>query len=237
MSPTSGWIEEAVDRLERDLRQVLVRTVDRVARLEPDDAAPAALGELGSRLGRVLRQLGERRLGPLEHRDASREVERLLLVQPRDTGMRIVGRAECLLRLPLSVVLVRLADVEHGDELAALVGERDTVARRRRLDGQADGQRPRQAVREPHRVEHGLVVLVAHEALERRQRTAGDHVQVGELARGQRHDLERLDVVGPFTRPVDERAAVRRDQLGLGGDAHARHRSRGSGRALRGAAG
>jgi len=41
--------------------------------------------------------------------------------------MRIVGRAECLLSLPLSVVLVRLGDVEHGEELAALVGEGNTI--------------------------------------------------------------------------------------------------------------
>jgi adenylylsulfate kinase len=67
-----------------------------------------------------------------------------------------------------------------------------------------------------------LVVVLGHEALERRQRSRGEHVQVGELARGQRHDLEGLDVVRPFSRPVDERAAVRRDQLGLGGDAHTR---------------
>ena len=47
--------QQPVDGLERDLRQVLVRSVDRVARLEADDALPAALGERGraSRRGRA----------------------------------------------------------------------------------------------------------------------------------------------------------------------------------------
>ena len=52
--------EQPVHGLERDLRQVLVRAVDRVARLESDDALPAALGEDATRLGRVARELGER---------------------------------------------------------------------------------------------------------------------------------------------------------------------------------
>src|SRR5207249_11345247 len=58
-------------------------------------------------------------------------------------------------------------------------------------------------------------------AFERRQRARGDHVQVGELAGGQRHDLERVEVVRPLARAIDERAAVRRDQLRIGDDAHA----------------
>ena len=51
--------EQPVDRLERDLRQVLVRAVDRVAGLEADDALPATLGEDPPRLGGVARELGE----------------------------------------------------------------------------------------------------------------------------------------------------------------------------------
>src|SRR5690349_7343144 len=43
--------QEAVDGLERDLGQVLVGAVDRVARLEADDALPAALCEVHPRFG------------------------------------------------------------------------------------------------------------------------------------------------------------------------------------------
>src|SRR5205807_6883990 len=57
------------------------------------------------------------------------------------------------------------------------------------------------------------VILAAHEALERRERAARDHVEVGDLAGRQRHDLVRLDAVGTLARPVDEPAAVRLDEL------------------------
>ena len=150
--------------------------------------------------------------GALEHGHAPCEVQRLLRVQPRDAGMRVVGRAEAVLRLALLVVLERLLDLEHGDRRAGLVGERDTIARRRRVDCEADGKRPRKAVREVHLVDDALVVRLAHEALERRERARGDHVQVGELPRGERDDLERVEVGRRVARAVDESAAVRRDQ-------------------------
>ena len=95
---------------------------------------------------------------------------------------------------------------------AGLVGERDAVAGRRGVDGEADGKRPRQAAREVHLLDDALVVGLAHEALERRERARGDHVEVGELPRGERDDLERVEIVGRVAGAVDERAAVRRDQ-------------------------
>ena len=131
--------EEPVDGLERDLRQVLVRAVDRVPGLEPDDALPPALGEDPARLGRIARELGELGPRPLEHGDAPGEVERLLRVEPRDAGMRVVGRAEAVLGLALLVVLEGLLDLEHGDRAAGLVGERDAIAARGGVDGEADG--------------------------------------------------------------------------------------------------
>ena len=137
--------EEAVDGLERDLREVLVRAMDRVPGLKPDDPLPSALGEDPPRLGGIPRELRELRLRALEHGDAPGEVERLLLVQPSNARMRVVGRAEALLRLALLVVLECLIDLEHGDGPAGLVGESDAVARGRRVDGEAHGERPRQA--------------------------------------------------------------------------------------------
>jgi len=160
--------EQAVDRLERDLGQVLVRAVDRVAGLEADHAPPPALGERGACLRGVERELGELGTGALEHRDSTRQVQRLLRVEPGDAGMGVLRRAEALLGLAPAVVLVRLLDVEHRERAARLVDEPDPVAPRRRVHGQADRQRPRQAGREPHLLDHALVVVAGHEALERR---------------------------------------------------------------------
>ena len=58
--------EEPVDDLEGRLRQVLVRAVDRVARLEADDAPPAALVEGPAGVERIERELREQRRQPLE---------------------------------------------------------------------------------------------------------------------------------------------------------------------------
>ena len=169
--------EQAVDRLERDLRQVLVRAVDRVARLEADDALPPALRERGAGLGRVARELGKGRLRAFERRDLAGEVERLLRVEPRDAGVRLVRRAEAPLRLEVLVVLEDLLDLERRKLTSTLVRERDDVALRRRVDGETDRQRPRQSAGEVHLLDDGDVVLAVHEPLERRERAARDHVR------------------------------------------------------------
>ena len=203
--------EQTVHGLERHLREVLVGAVDRVARLEPDDPLPAALGDDPPRLGRILRKLREGRDGPLEHGDLAGEVEGLLRVQTGDTGVGLVGRAEAELGLTRLVVLESLLHVEHRDGLARLVAECDPVAGRRRVDGEAHGKSPWQPAREMHVRDDALVVGLAHEPLERRERARGDHVEVGELAGSERDDLERVEIGGRGSRPVDERAAVRRD--------------------------
>src|SRR5207244_2057087 len=58
-----------------------------------------------------------------------------------------------------------------------------------------------------------FVVGRAHEPLERGERPAGEHVEVGDLAGGERQPLQRLDALRPLARPVDELAAVRGDQV------------------------
>ena len=162
-------------------------------------------------------------LGPLEDGHRPGEVRGLLRVELRDAGMLAVGRAEALLRLALLVVGEDLLDLEHRERAAALVRERDAVARRRLGHGEADGQRPGQPVGEPHRLDDALVVRLAHEAGQRRERARGEHVQVGQLARGQRDDLERVEVVGALARARSTSdAAVRADQLVGRDGAHAR---------------
>ena len=97
--------------------------------------------------------------------------------------MSVVGRTETALRLALLVVAVDLLDLEDGERAAALVRERDAVAARRRRRRRGTRERPRKAAREAHVLDHALVVGRRHEALERRERARGEHVQIGQLAR------------------------------------------------------
>ena len=113
--------EEAVDRLERDLRQVLVRAVDRVPRLKADDPPPAALGERSPRVARVERELGELRLRAIEDDDSTGEVVRLLAVETCHAGVGLVRRAEDLLRLRLSGTWVHMGHFQHTELPTALV--------------------------------------------------------------------------------------------------------------------
>ena len=85
-----------------------------------------------------MRELGERGLGAREHRDSPGEVERLLGVEARHAGVRLVSRAEGTVGLPLLVVLVDLLDLEHGERHSLAVGQDDPVSLGRLVDGQAD---------------------------------------------------------------------------------------------------
>ncbi len=126
-------------------------------------------------------QLREGRLGALEDCHSAREVERLLLVEPRDARVGVVGRAEALLGLALLVVFEGLLDLEHSERAAFGVCEDDAVPLRGLVDGEADGQGPRQAVCQAHLVHDAHVIVTGHEPLERRERARGDHVQIREL--------------------------------------------------------
>jgi hypothetical protein len=195
--------------------------VNRVAGLEPDDALPAALGEDRPRVARVLMQLGEGRRLALERGDRAGDVAVGLAVEARHAGMGVVRRAEAAFSLALLVVGIDLLDLKDGQRAAALVGERDAITARIALDRETDREGPGKPARETHVLDDPLVIRRGHEALERRQRPRGEHVEVGQLARGQRDRLERLDVVRALARPVDQLAAVRLDEL-IGGDgAHA----------------
>jgi hypothetical protein len=150
--------QQAVDGLERDLRQVLVRAVDRVARLEADDALPAALGEQRTASRRVERELGNAGSGrsntvtcPRGSAASARRAAR--------RRVRVVGRAEAALGLDALVVLVDLLDLERRRAGARFVRERNDVALRRRVDGEADRQRPRQPAGEVHVLDDASVVL------------------------------------------------------------------------------
>ena len=72
-----------------------------------------------------------------------------------------------------------------------------------------------------HLLDDAVVVGLAHEALERRERAGREHVEIGELARRKGHDLERVEILGCVAGAIDERAAVRRDQTIRRLDRHA----------------
>src|SRR6266566_5170633 len=215
-----GVDQQSVDRFERALREVLVRAVDRVAGLEANHALPSTLCENRAGLRRIERKLRERRPCALEDRHFAGQIERLLLVEPGDAGVRRVRGPKRVPRLALLVVFEDLVHLEHGDRLARLVGQCDLVVGRRSVEGETDGQRPGQALRQPHLFEHTLVVLPAHEALERRERAGSQHVEVGQLTRGERNLFQAVRVVGPRARAVDEISAVGRDQMRLRLDRH-----------------
>ena len=103
-------------------------------------------------------------------------------------------------------------DFDSLEDSAVTVRERDAISARGRVDRETDRERPRKAAREVHLLDDALVVGLAHEALERRERARSDHVEVGELPRGEDNHLERAEILGCVARPVDERAAVWRDQ-------------------------
>jgi hypothetical protein len=136
--------------------------------------------------------------------------------------MCLVGRTEAPLGFLLLVVLEHLFHVEDCERPTGLVRERDPVALRRALDRKAHREGPRQPAGQVHVLDHALVVVPAHEAREGGEGARGEHVQVGELARGEAHRLEPLGAAGPLARALDELATVRPDELRLGREAHTR---------------
>ena len=173
-------------------------------------------------LGRVLRELGKRGLDTIEDRYAPGQVVVVLGVQSRDPRVVLLGRPEAALGFALLVVVVDPLDFEDGELPAGLVREGDAVARGRGGNSEADGECPRQPSGKAHLVHDALVVVVAHESRERRERSARKHVEVGDLTGGERHGLERVEVFRSLAGRVDELAAVRADQLQIGRRAHAR---------------
>jgi hypothetical protein len=145
--------------------QFLVRAVQRVARLEGDDAAPAELAEIGAQLVRRVAAGAEivmrRRL---DAGDRPAEIDRArVVVQVVDRRMRDVVGAEDLLRLARLVRRPLVGDREDGEDHALGVAERDVLAGFDRVgEGlghvQRDRHRPERAIGQPHRVDDAVVI-------------------------------------------------------------------------------
>ena len=137
-----------------------------------------------------------------------------------------------MLGLPLAIGPVDLRDVDHGEEIAVVPLEREPVGCRALGRRQRHGDRPWETGLEVHLVDDPVVVGLAHEAGERRERARGDHVEVGRLLLGQPELRQALGVGLELRRlvahddPAHELAAVRGDHAhvlakGRGGLRHA----------------
>jgi hypothetical protein len=111
-------------------------------------------------------------------------------VERLDAGVLEVLGPEDRRRLLGSVALEDLADPKDRERLAPLgrdqrhrLGTTQPVSTVL-VDRQRDRDRPRQAVLEVHRLEHRVVVGLAREPGERRERADGEHLEIGELPFG-----------------------------------------------------
>ena len=201
--------QQPVDGLERDLGQVLVRAVDRVARLEADDALPAALRRTrpACRPGRTRApgtaapaarrpSPGRRGTSASARRGARRPDARR-----RSCRKHARPRATCRTRRPPATSsIARTSPRLVASATRSPLGASSTA----RHTGSAQGRPPA----ELHVVEHGLVVLAPHEALERRQRAATRSCR-GRRAHATSASPSRASRRRPAARPCGRRASRR----------------------------
>jgi hypothetical protein len=162
--------QQAVHDLERALLDVFVGSVDRVPRLEADHRSPSAPVELGARLGG--RQSVRHEVvvgGQRDDFEGARDTAVAGVVERLHARVLEVLGPEDGRRLLRAVALEDLADPKNGERVASFGwDERDRVGAAEPMgavliDGQGDGDRPRQAALEVHRLEHRVIVGLALE--------------------------------------------------------------------------
>ena len=120
--------EQTVHDFERGLLDVLVGAVDRIARLECDDALPAARRE---HLARFLGCMAEfDKLAVVRHINQphlTRQVDVALRVEPRHAGMAVLVGAVHARRLVHLVVLVLVREFEQADDVPIRLDQRHIV--------------------------------------------------------------------------------------------------------------
>ncbi len=174
-----------LDLASRPEREFLVRAVHRLAGLIRHHLAPAQPRELGSQfLGRApqpLEVVVARQLYPL-HR-AAHVVSVASLQQVADTRVLGVEGAVHRLRLRPPVRFPYIFHREGRDHDALGVAQRELRSRLEhfgQLRGHVQGHRygPQRPAGKPHRIAHRLIVVLAEEAGERRERAVHQHLQV-----------------------------------------------------------
>ncbi len=207
----------------------------RVARLERDDLFPSTLAKRRARLPRLARKLQER--APrylLDQRDLAREAVRRHrgdVLRPR---MRVLRRAEHVLRFKFAIDFVNFRELEDRQPLAVVSRERDLASGLQRLrscliDAERDRNRPRHTRRKPHLVARASVIRLAHEAGQRRERARREHLEIRDVASIERDrcELRRMRRERSALRgrrfQIDQlAAAVRRDCIFVVAHAHRR---------------
>ncbi len=215
--------DDPVRELQRQLGQVLVGPVDRVARLEPGHPGPAPLRDAGAQVARAQPVAREGRLfGEQRPHFAGHQVRRPR-EEIRDAGVGALLRAVHGAGLRERVAPVHLAHHDRAGEVAGGVpqGDRGAALESGRVlvgNGERERERPHGAAGEPEAREHALVVLGAEEAGEGAGRTRGDQLQVGQLARVERQRRQGprggAECIGLGGRDdsIDQGAAVRLDE-------------------------
>ena len=218
--------ERPADRLQCALGELLVDAVHGVTRLERNDGGVAHRDETLAQLrGREAQGAVQPVARQVEYARAAGEVVARPALGLDDERVRAVPAAEHRPHLAQDVRRVHLVHLEHGQDGALLVRQRD-LARVPPQDllttGEGERDREELAALEAHLVEDRLVLLVRHEPVERRERAHRQHLQVVLGAQGERHygkvlrPVEQLGaLIGVVDDEIDETPAERRDERAL----------------------
>ena len=222
--------QEAVDRLEGGLDEVLVRAVHGVARLEAHDPAPAALVEQTPRLDGIAVVRGERALDAAAREPHPPGHSQILrsLVQVGDPRVRPIARAVDVVGLRLAIEGEDLVDHQAAHHPDALGRQRHLLPRAKLpallvRDPERDRDRERQARRQPQITHDGRVVSPADEALEGAERAGRQQLEIRprplvERQRDQRACPGEQVAGGLFgEHALHQRAAMRGDRTGKSG--------------------
>ena len=139
--------------------------------------------------------------------------------------MCIFGGAEDRGGFLRAIDFVYLRELHHRESRAAFICECDVGARLQRargifIDAQRDRKRPRRARCEPHLIATARVISLAHETGQRRERSRGEHLKVGQLSRAEfnggkffRVGFQRRALRGGSFQIVEIAAAMGRDWI------------------------
>ena len=218
--------DESVGELQRQFGQVLVGSVDRVARLKSGHAPPASRGDFRSQTARAESSGSERQIC-WKRKDPNRPGRQAIGARQEvaDPGMRRIGRAIDLEGLGQRIAREDFGDLDRAPQPAGRVVERRLgsgadLVRGLFRHGERDRDRPRRSVGETHALDHARVVRRSQESRQRADGARRDQLQVRDLARVQldpgkpagapldRRDFRLRD------EPIDENAAVRFNQFG-----------------------
>src|SRR5260370_42331087 len=149
-----------------------MRAMDRIAGLESDDAAPAALSKERSGLRRISAVLNKGRIArTIKQTNPAAQQPILLLVKDPYSRVGIFRRAVNQLRFRLFVISEFLRQMKHREQMAILIESHiRSLAQLISLlvgNGQRDGHGPGRATGQTHVAADRVVVRVVQKTFER----------------------------------------------------------------------